>query len=144
MSSLSCLAAKQRDWEAAEPRGSGLLGCLQERERALGASSREIRELHSQLGSRVQELQHMRSEETCLHKVQSECKVLKLLMLEEERIIEVFQKQIGNMTQIMGQHSQTAGAMEVEKSHLKKEINDWELQAEELKVCKQCCVYVSL
>ncbi|RLV96746.1 hypothetical protein DV515_00012556 [Chloebia gouldiae] len=47
-------------------------------------------------------------------------------------MVEIFQKQIDNMTQIMGQHGQTAGAMEVEKSQLKKEINDWKLKAEEL------------
>ncbi|CAN8209524.1 unnamed protein product [Coccothraustes coccothraustes] len=58
-------------------------------------------------------------------------------MLDEERIIEVFQKPIANMTRIMGEHSPTAGAMEVEKSQLKKEINDWKLQAEELKSAKE-------
>lgn len=136
------LTAKQRGLEAAEQIGSDLVVCLQEKERALRATSQEIRELHSLLGSRMQELQHGRREEGCLHQVRSECEALKLRMLEKERIAEIFQKQIDNMTQIMGQHGQTAGAME--KSQLKKEINDWKLKAEELKVPKQCCVYVSL
>lgn len=65
-------------------------------------------------------------------------------MLEKERIIEVFQKQIDNMTQIAGQSSWTAGAMEVEKSQFIKEINDWKLKVEELQVCKWCCIYVSV
>lgn len=138
------LAAKQRDLEAAEQRVSDLVTCLQEKERALGATSQEIRELRSQLGRRMQEVQEVKSEESCLHKVQSECEMLKLRVLEKERIIEIFQKQIDNMTRIVGQHGQTAGAMEVEKAQLKKEVNAWKLKAEELKVCKQCCLYVSL
>lgn len=40
------------------------------------------------------------------------------------------------MTQIVGQSSRTAGAMEVEKSQFIKEINDWKLKVEELQVCK--------
>lgn len=138
------LAAKQRDLEAAERTVSDVVTCLQEKERALGTTSQEIRELRSQLGSRMQEVQQVKSEEGCLHKVQSECEMLKLRVLEKERIIEIFQKQIDNMTRIVGQRGQTAGAMEVEKSQLKKEINAWKLKAEELKVCKQCCIYVSL
>lgn len=84
------------------------------------------------------------TEEGCLHKVQSGCEALKLQLLEKERMVEIFQKQIDNVTQIVGQHSQTAGAVEVERSQLRKETSVWKLKAEELKVCKQCCIYISL
>ena len=128
--------AKQITLEIAEKTVSNLTARLQEKERALEVTSKEIKKLHSQRGSRMQELQHLKNEEDCLHNVQSECETLKLQLLEKERIIEIFQTQIDNMTQVVGQHSQTAGAMEVEKSQLIKERNDWKLKAEELKVCK--------
>ncbi|NXU29088.1 CD158 protein, partial [Thalassarche chlororhynchos] len=130
------LTAKQIDLETAEKTVSNLTARLQEKERALEVTNREIKKLHSQLGSRMQELQHLKNEEDCLHNVQSQCETLKLQLLEKERIIEIFQKQMDNMTQIVGQHSRTAGAMEVEKSQLIKERNDWELTVEELKITK--------
>nr|XP_009933835.1 PREDICTED: coiled-coil domain-containing protein 158 [Opisthocomus hoazin] len=128
--------AKQITLEIAEKTVSNLTARLQEKERALEVTSKEIKKLHSQRGSRMQELQHLKNEEDCLHNVQSECETLKLQLLEKERIIEIFQTQIDNMTQVVGQHSQTAGAMEVEKSQLIKERNDWKLKAEELKIAK--------
>ncbi|XP_027655531.2 coiled-coil domain-containing protein 158 isoform X2 [Falco biarmicus] len=130
------LTAKQTDLETAEKTVSNLTACLQEKESALEVTSKEIKKLHSQLGSRMQELQLLKNEEDHFHNVQSECEVLKLQVLEKERIIEVFQKQIDNVTQIVGQHSQTAGAMEVEKSQLIEEINDWKLKAEKLKIAE--------
>ncbi|KAM6136364.1 coiled-coil domain-containing protein 158 [Phoenicopterus ruber ruber] len=130
------LAAKQMDLETAEKTVSSLTACLQERESSLDVTNKEMKKLHSQLGSRMQELQHLKNEEDRLHHVQSECETLKLQVLEKERIVEIFQKQIDNMTQIVGQHSRTAGAMEVEKSQLMKEINDWKLEVQELKIAK--------
>ncbi|KAM9661427.1 coiled-coil domain-containing protein 158 isoform 2-T2 [Morphnus guianensis] len=130
------LTAKQINLEIAEKTLSTLTARLQEKERALEVTSKEIKKLHSQLGSRMQELQHLKNEEDRLHNVQSECETLKLQVLEKERIIEVFQKQIDNMTQIVGQYSRTAGAMEVEKSQFIKEINAWKLKVEELKIAK--------
>ncbi|PKU43298.1 hypothetical protein llap_6412 [Limosa lapponica baueri] len=130
------LTAKQINLETAEKTVSNLAARLEEKEGALEVTNKEIKKLYSQLGSRMQELQHLKNEEDCLHNVQSECETLKLQLLEKERIVEIFQKQIDNMTQIVGQHSRTAGAMEVEKSQLIKEINDWKLKVEELKVCK--------
>ncbi|NXK08491.1 CD158 protein, partial [Herpetotheres cachinnans] len=130
------LTAKQVDLETAEKTVSNLTASLQEKESALEVTRKEIKKLHSQLGSRMQELQHLKNEEDRLHNMQLECETLKLQVLEKERIIEAFQKQIDNMTQIVGQHSRTAGAMEVEKSQLIKEINDWKLKVEELKIAK--------
>ncbi|NXV51854.1 CD158 protein, partial [Uria aalge] len=130
------LTAKQIDLETAEEMVSNLTARLQEKERDLEVTNKEIKKLHSQLGSRMQELQHLKNEEDCLHHVQSECETLKLQLLEKERIVEIFQKQIDNMTEIVGQHSRTAGAMAVEKSQLIKEKNDWKLQVEELKIAK--------
>ncbi|NXA23390.1 CD158 protein, partial [Ibidorhyncha struthersii] len=130
------LTAKQIDLETAEKTVSNLRARLQEKERALEVTNKEIKKLHSQLGSRMQALQHVKNEEDCLHNVQSEHETLKLQLLEKERIIEIFQKQIDNMTQVVGQHSRTAGAMEAEKSLLIKEINDWKIKVEELKIAK--------
>ncbi|XP_075606812.1 coiled-coil domain-containing protein 158 [Balearica regulorum gibbericeps] len=130
------LTAKQIDLETAEKTVSNLTARLQEKERVLEVTDKEIKKLHLQLGNRMQELQHLKNEEGCLHNVQSECETLKLQLLEKERIVEIFQKQIDNMTQIVGQHSRTAGAMEVEKSQLTKEMNDWKLKVEELKIAK--------
>ncbi|NXN64698.1 CD158 protein, partial [Himantopus himantopus] len=130
------LTAKQIDLETAEKTVSNLTARLQEKERALEVTNKEIKKLHSQLGGRMQELQHLKNEEACLHNVQSECETLKLQLSEKERIIEIFQKQIDNVTQIVDQHSRTAGAMEAEKSQLIKEINDWKLKVEELKIAK--------
>ncbi|KAF1434396.1 hypothetical protein FQV24_0005188, partial [Spheniscus mendiculus] len=130
------LTAKQIDLETAEKTVSNLTARLQEKESALEVTNKEIKKLRSQLGSRMQELQQLKNEEDCLHNVQSECETLKLQLLEKERIIDVFQKQIDNMTQIVSRHSRTAGAMEVEKSQLIKEINDWKLKVEELKIAK--------
>ncbi|XP_071664412.1 coiled-coil domain-containing protein 158 isoform X1 [Patagioenas fasciata] len=128
------LTAKQMDLETAEQTVSDLTACLQEKESALELAEKEIKELHSQLGSRMQELQHLKNEENRLRDVQSECETLKLQVTEKERIIDIFQKQIDIITQIVGQHSRTAGAMEVEKSQLIKELNDWKLEARELKI----------
>ncbi|KAF1500756.1 hypothetical protein FQV19_0005085, partial [Eudyptula minor] len=130
------LTAKQIDLETAEKTVSNLTARLQEKESALEVTNKEIKKLRSQLGSRMQELQQLKNEEDCLHNVQSECETLKLQLLEKERIIDIFQKQIDNMTQIVSRHSRTAGAMEVEKSQLIKEINDWKLKVEELKIAK--------
>lgn len=138
------LTAKQIDLEIAEKTVTNLTACLQEKERALEFSSEEIKKLHSQLRSRMQEFQHLKNEDDRLRYVQSEHETLKLQMSEKERIIEIFQKQIDNMTQIVGQHSRAAGAMEVEKSQLIKEIDYWKLKVEELKVCKWCFIYVSV
>ncbi|NXI73784.1 CD158 protein, partial [Anseranas semipalmata] len=131
------LRAKQMDLETAERTVSNLTACLKEKERALEVTNKEIKKLHSHVGSKMQELEHLKNEEDRLRNVQSECETLKLQLVEKERIIEVLQKQIDNMTQIVSQHSQTAGAMEVEKSQLLKEIGDWKLQVQELKIAKE-------
>ncbi|XP_010284223.1 PREDICTED: coiled-coil domain-containing protein 158, partial [Phaethon lepturus] len=130
------LRAKQIDLEAAEKTVSNLTARLQAKEGALEVADKEIKKLHSQLGSTVQELQHLKNEEDRLHHVRSECEALKVQLVEKERTIEIFQKQIDNMTQIVGQHSRTTGAIEVEKSQLIKEVNDWKLKVEELKITK--------
>lgn len=84
----------------------------------------------------MQELEHLKNKEGHLHDVQSEGETLKLQVVEKERIIEIWQKQIDIMIQVVDQQYQTAGVMEVEKSQLLKEIGDWKLQVQEHKVCK--------
>ncbi|XP_075785553.1 coiled-coil domain-containing protein 158 isoform X2 [Pelodiscus sinensis] len=128
------LTAKKINLEASERTVSDLTVCLQEKERAIEITNEEIKKLRSRVDSKLQELQHLKSEGDYLQNVQSECETLKLQVIEKQRVIEIFQKQIDNMTQIVGQHGRTAGAMEVEKSQLLKEISDRKLEVQELKI----------
>lgn len=116
------LRAKQIDLETAERTVSSLMACLKENETALEVTNKEIKKLHSHVGSNMQELEHLKNKEVHLHDVQSECETLKLQVIEKERIIEILQKQIVIMIQVVDQQYQTAGAMEVEKLQLLKEI----------------------
>lgn len=138
------LAAKKVDLEAAEKTVSHLTSRLQEKERAREVTDKEMEELRCQLGRRVEELQHLKGEEDRLHSVQVECEVLKQQVLEKERVIELFRKEMDTVTRLVGQHSRTAGAAGAEKSRLVKERNGWKLKVQELKVCKWCCVYASV
>ncbi|NXA40207.1 CD158 protein, partial [Eudromia elegans] len=131
------LKAKQMNLEAAERTISNMTTCLQEKERAIDITNKEIKKLRAQVGSRMQELQHLKNEGDRLHSVQSECDTLRLQVVEKERMIGIFQKQIDNMTQMVDQHSRAAGAMEVEKSQLMKEICDWKLEVQQLKIVKE-------
>ncbi|XP_035397556.1 coiled-coil domain-containing protein 158 [Cygnus atratus] len=131
------LRAKQMDLETAERTVSNLTACLKEKEMALEVTNKEIKKLHSHVGSKMQELEHLKNKEGRLHDVQSEGETLKLQVVEKERIIEILQKQIDTMIQVVDQQYQTAGAMEVEKSQLLKEIGDWKLQVQEHKIAKE-------
>ncbi|CAM4547587.1 coiled-coil domain-containing protein 158 isoform X1 [Caretta caretta] len=128
------LTAKKINLEASERTVSDLTACLQEKERAIEITNEEIKKLRSRVDSKLQELQHLKNEGDYLQNVQSERETLKLQVMEKERVIEIFQKQIDTMTQIVGQHGRTAGAMEVEKSQLVKEISDRKLEVQELKI----------
>jgi phage shock protein A len=61
-------------------------------------------------------------------------------MAEKDKVIEILRQQIENMTQLVGQHGRTAGAMQVEKAQLEKEINDRRLELQEFKVCTSFCL----
>lgn len=107
--------------ETAERTVSNLMACLKEKETSLEDTNKEIKKLHSHVGSNMQELEHLKNKEVHLHDVQSECETLKLQVIEKERIIEILQKQIVIMIQVVDQQYQTAGVMEVEKLQLLKE-----------------------
>ncbi|XP_009875879.1 PREDICTED: coiled-coil domain-containing protein 158 [Apaloderma vittatum] len=127
--------AKQIDLESAEKTVSNLMASLGERERALNVPRKEIKELHSQLGGGMQlKIQRLRKEEDCFHSARSECETLKLQVLEKEKVTEIIQKQVDNMTHMVDQHSRAAGAMEVEKYQLIKERNDSKLKVQELEI----------
>uniref|UniRef100_A0A8C8RS13 Coiled-coil domain containing 158 n=1 Tax=Pelusios castaneus TaxID=367368 RepID=A0A8C8RS13_9SAUR len=128
------LTAKKINLEASERTVSDLKACLEEKERAIEMTNEEIKKLRSRVDSKLQELQHLKKEGDYLQNMQSECETLKLQVMEKEKVIEIFQKQIDNMTQIVGQHGRTAGAMEVEKSQLVKEVSDKKLEVQELKI----------
>lgn len=129
------LTAKKINLEAAERQVADLTSSLQEKEQVIESTNEEIQKLRGRVDSKLQELQQLKSESDHLRNVQTECESLKMQLLEKEKVVEILRKQIDNMTQIVGQHGRTAGAMEMEKSQLLKEVNDKKLELQELKVC---------
>ncbi|XP_004383183.1 coiled-coil domain-containing protein 158 isoform X1 [Trichechus manatus latirostris] len=130
------LTAKKMTLESSERTVSDLTASLQEKERAIEATNAEITKLRSRVDLKLQELQHLKNEGDHLRNVQTECEALKLQMTEKDKVIEILRQQIENMTQLVGQHGRTAGAMQVEKAQLEKEINDRRLELQEFKILK--------
>ncbi|XP_070119755.1 coiled-coil domain-containing protein 158 isoform X6 [Equus przewalskii] len=130
------LTAKKMTLESSERTVSDLTASLQEKERAIEATNAEITKLRSRVDLKLQELQHLKNEGDHLRNVQTECEALKLQMAEKDKVIEILRQQIENMTQLVGQHGRTAGAMQVEKAQLEKEINDRRLELQEFKILK--------
>ncbi|XP_045040975.2 coiled-coil domain-containing protein 158 isoform X2 [Desmodus rotundus] len=130
------LTAKKMTLESSERTVSDLTASLQEKERAIEATNAEITKLRSRVDLKLQELQHLKNEGDHLRNVQTECDALKLQMAEKDKVIEILRQQIENMTQLVGQHGRTAGAMQVEKAQLEKEINDRRLELQEFKILK--------
>ncbi|XP_057581477.1 coiled-coil domain-containing protein 158 isoform X6 [Hippopotamus amphibius kiboko] len=130
------LTAKKMTLESSERTVSDLTASLQEKERAIEATNTEITKLRSRVDLKLQELQHLRNEGDHLRNVQTECEALRLQMAEKDKVIEILRQQIENMTQLVGQHGRTAGAMQVEKAQLEKEINDRRLELQEVKILK--------
>ncbi|KAG8515191.1 Coiled-coil domain-containing protein 158 [Galemys pyrenaicus] len=130
------LTAKKMTLESSERTVSDLTVSLQEKERAIEATNAEITKLRSRVDLKLQELQHLKNEGDHLRNVQTECEALKLQMAEKDKVIEILRQQIENMTQLVGQHGRTAGAMQVEKAQLEKEINDRRLELQEFKILK--------
>ncbi|KAK1345810.1 hypothetical protein QTO34_008275 [Cnephaeus nilssonii] len=130
------LTAKKMTLESSERTVSDLTASLQEKERAIEATNAEITKLRSRVDLKLQELQHLKNEGDHLRNVQGECEALRLQMAEKDKVIEILRQQIENMTQLVGQHGRTAGAMQVEKAQLEKEINDRRLELQEFKILK--------
>ncbi|XP_060273262.1 coiled-coil domain-containing protein 158 isoform X8 [Ovis aries] len=130
------LTAKKMTLESSERTVSDLTASLQEKERAIEATNSEITKLRSRVDLKLQELQHLKNEGDHLRNVQTECEALRLQMAEKDKVIEILRQQIENMTQLVGQHGRTAGAMQVEKAQLEKEINDRRLELQEVKILK--------
>ncbi|XP_020957119.1 coiled-coil domain-containing protein 158 isoform X2 [Sus scrofa] len=130
------LTAKKMTLESSERTVSDLTASLQEKERAIEATNSEILKLRSRVDLKLQELQHLKNEGDHLRDVQTECEALKLQMAEKDKVIEILRQQIENMTQLVGQHGRTAGAMQVEKARLEKEVGDRRLELQELKILK--------
>ncbi|XP_032313506.1 coiled-coil domain-containing protein 158 isoform X5 [Camelus ferus] len=130
------LTAKKMTLESSERTVSDLTASLQEKERAIEATNAEITKLRSRVDLKLQELQHLKNEGDHLRNVQTECEALRLQMAEKDRVIEILRQQIENITQLVGQHGRTAGAMQVEKAQLEKEINDRRLELQEVKILK--------
>ncbi|XP_066488371.1 coiled-coil domain-containing protein 158 [Tiliqua scincoides] len=128
------LNEKKISLEAAERRVAELTLSLQEKEKVIASTNEEIQKLRGRVDSKFQELQQLKSESDRLRNMQSECESFRLQVAEKEKVIEILQKQIDNMTQIVGQHGRTAGAMEMEKAQLLKEVNDRKMEIQELKI----------
>ncbi|XP_063103306.1 coiled-coil domain-containing protein 158 isoform X7 [Cavia porcellus] len=130
------LTAKKMTLESSERTVSDLTASLQEKEHAIEATNAEITKLRSRVDLKLQELQHLKTEGEHLRHAQTECEALRLQMAEKDKVIEILRQQIENMTQLVGQHGRTAGAMQVEKAQLEKEINDRRLELQEFKILK--------
>nr|XP_056711764.1 coiled-coil domain-containing protein 158 [Euleptes europaea] len=128
------LTEKKISLESADRQVAELTACLQEKERVIELTNDEIHKLRGRVDSKLQELQQLKNEGDHLRGLQSDCEALTLQVKEKEKVIEILRKQIDNMTQIVGQHGRTAGAMEMEKSHLLREINDKKQELQDLKV----------
>ncbi|XP_048338669.1 coiled-coil domain-containing protein 158 isoform X2 [Sphaerodactylus townsendi] len=128
------LTEKKINLESAERQVADLTKCLQEKERVIKMTNDEIQKLQGRVDSNQRELQQLKSEGDHLQSVQADCEAFKMQAKEKEKIIEILRKQIDNMTQMVGQHGRTAGAMESEKSQLLKEINDKRQELQELKL----------
>ncbi|XP_060635356.2 coiled-coil domain-containing protein 158 isoform X2 [Anolis sagrei] len=128
------LAEKKISLEAAERQVAELTSSVQEKESMIEVTNEEIQKLRGRVDGKLQELQQLKTESEHLLGVQSECDSLKLQLVEKEKVVEILRKQIENMTQVIGQHSRTAGALELEKSQLLKEANDKKLEIHELKI----------
>ncbi|XP_060134357.1 coiled-coil domain-containing protein 158 isoform X4 [Zootoca vivipara] len=128
------LTEKKVSLDAAEKHVAELTLCLQEKERVIEATNEEIQKLRGRVDGKLQELQVLKSESDHMRSVRSDCDSLKLQVVEKEKVIEILRKQVENMTQIVGQHSRTAGSMEMEKCQLAKEVNDKKMELQELKI----------
>ncbi|ETE57814.1 Coiled-coil domain-containing protein, partial [Ophiophagus hannah] len=95
-----------------------------EKERVIERTNDEIEKLRGRVDSKRQEFQQLKSESELLRNVQSDCESLKVQLVEKEKVIEILQKQIESMTEIVSQHGRTAGSMETEKSQLIKEVGE--------------------
>lgn len=138
------LAEKTRSLEAAEGQVASLTACLQEKERTIEFTNSEIQKLQGRVDSKLRELQQLKNEGDSLRSVQADCETFRLQVKEKEKVIEFLQKQIDSMTQMLGQHGRTVGAMEMEKSQLLKEINDKKQELHELKVCITASTFIIL
>ncbi|XP_029424393.1 coiled-coil domain-containing protein 158 [Nannospalax galili] len=133
---LEELTAKKMMLESSERTVSDLTASLQEKEGAIEATNAEITKLRSRVDLKLQELQHLKNEGDHLRNVQMECEALKLQVAEKDKVIEILRQQIENMTQLVGQHGRTAGALQAEKAQLEKEIHDRKLELQEFKILK--------
>ncbi|XP_028599766.2 coiled-coil domain-containing protein 158 isoform X3 [Podarcis muralis] len=128
------LTEKKVSLDAAEKHVAELTACLQEKEKVIEATNEEIQKLRGRVDGKLQELQVLKSESDHMRSVRSDCDSLRLQVVEKEKVIEILRKQVENMTQIVGQHSRTAGSMEMEKCQLAKEVNDKKMELHELKI----------
>ncbi|XP_053111386.1 coiled-coil domain-containing protein 158 isoform X2 [Hemicordylus capensis] len=128
------LTEKKMNLEAAERQVADLTSCLQEKERVIASTNEEIQKLRGRVDSKLQELQQLKNEGDQMRSIQAECESFRMQAQEKEKLIEILRKQIDSMTQIVGQHGRTAGAMEMEKSQLSKEVNDKKMEIQELKM----------
>nr|XP_008110360.1 PREDICTED: coiled-coil domain-containing protein 158 isoform X5 [Anolis carolinensis] len=128
------LAEKKISLEAAERQVAELTLAVQQKESVIEMTNEEIQKLRGRVDSKLQELQQLKNESEHLLSVQSECDSLKLQLVEKEKVVEILRKQVENMTQVIGQHSRTAGGLEMERSQLMKEANDMKLEIHELKI----------
>ncbi|KAK9398633.1 coiled coil domain-containing protein [Crotalus adamanteus] len=135
------LSERQLSLDSAERLIADLRSSHLEKERVIERTNDEIQQLRGRVDSKRQEFQQLKSESELLRSVQSDCESLKVQLMEKEKVIEILQKQIESMTEIVSQHGRTAGAIETEKSQLIKEVSEKKVEVQELKISqdkKEC------
>ncbi|XP_039224053.1 coiled-coil domain-containing protein 158 isoform X8 [Crotalus tigris] len=135
------LSERKLSLDSAERLIADLRSSHLEKERVIERTNDEIQQLRGRVESKRQEFQQLKSESELLRSVQSDCESLKVQLMEKEKVIEILQKQIESMTEIVSQHGRTAGAIETEKSQLIKEVSEKKVEVQELKISqdkKEC------
>ncbi|XP_070613011.1 coiled-coil domain-containing protein 158 isoform X1 [Erythrolamprus reginae] len=128
------LSERKLSLDSAEKVISDLRSSHLDKERVIERTNSEIERLRGRVDSKRQEFEQLKNESELLRSIQSDCESLRIQLAEKEKVIEILQKQIEAMTEVVSQHCRTAGAMETEKSQLIKEVSEKKCELQELKI----------
>ncbi|XP_038615398.1 coiled-coil domain-containing protein 158 [Tachyglossus aculeatus] len=131
------LSAKKMALEGSARAVADLTAALQEKERAVEASDAELGRLRSRLDAKLRELRHLKDEGDRLRDVRAaDREALRLQVVQKDNVLDVLQRQVEKMSLLVGRHGRTAGALQVENSRLRKEVDHGKLELQELKVLR--------
>ncbi|XP_075462834.1 coiled-coil domain-containing protein 158 isoform X3 [Ascaphus truei] len=128
------LAAKNLSLESAERNKGDLKTRLEEKEKTLKTTMDELKKLRFQAEAKKRERQQLKSDGEQLIKVLADVEMMKLHLTEKDHIIIAMRDQVADMTRVVGQHSQRAGAMQVENAQLLGDVGDRKAEIQEIKI----------